>query len=167
MNKVVSSLLHAGGNAILHTKVRLALLDALGSDALRMEIDVDDGNVTLAGRVRARASGERAGDVARAVGGVKNVRTNIHIVTETPAGTGPLDAVSKEVADRMLEAKVRLRLLEEIGSPALNVRIEATDGTVAILGDADERDLLARAERAAKSIGGVNLVVHEAGAQVR
>jgi len=88
-NPVVSTLLHAGHSVILHSKVRLALLDALGTDALRMQIDVDDGNVSLAGNVRARASRDLAGEVARRVGGVKVVRTDLHVAAEGPARTEP------------------------------------------------------------------------------
>jgi len=63
----------------------------------------------------------------------------------------------------VLEAKVRQKLLEEIGASALKMGIHAADGIVTLSGDPDERDLLTRAEDTAKSIGGVNRVIHEAG----
>ena len=164
MGILVSKLLHAGGNAILHSKVRLALLDALGTDALRMEIDVDQGSVSLKGQVRAPGSRELAGEVARKVGGVKSVTEDLRVVTEGSDDAEPLDRAGK-VADRKLEAKVQLKLLEEIGAPALTVGIDAADGVVTLSGRPGDRDLLARAEETAMSVGGVSLwVIHEAGA---
>jgi len=165
MSILVSKLLHAGGNAILHSKVRLALLDALGTDALRMEIDVDDGNVSLAGKVRARASLELAADVARKVGGVKAVKDDLRVVTEGSDDTEPLDKAGKDVADRKLEAKVQLKLLEEFGAPALKVGVAAADGAVTLSGNPDDRDLLARAEAIAKSTPGADRIINDIGTE--
>jgi len=159
-----ATLPHANGDAILHSKVRLALLEALGTDAARMEIDVAGGTVSLAGNVRAPDSRELAGDIVRSVGGVTDVRTDLQLVMVGSDDAGPLDEGGKEVSDRKLEATVRLKLLEELGAPALRIGIHAADGTVTLSGRPGDRDLLARAEEAAMSLGGVNLwVIHEAG----
>jgi len=148
------------GNAILHSKVRLALLDALGTDALRMEIDVDDGNVSLAGKVREPSSRDRAAEVARKVGGVKNVKTDLGLVMEGSDDVAPLDKLGKDLADRKLEAKVQLKLLEEFGAPALKVGVAAVDGAVTLSGDMDNRDLRARAETTVKGTEGVSRVIN-------
>jgi hyperosmotically inducible periplasmic protein len=148
------------GNAILHSKVRLALLDALGTDALRMEIDVNDGNVSLAGKVREPASRDRAGEVARNVGGVKEVKTDLSLVMQGSDDVAPADKLSKEVADQKIEAKVRLKLLDEVGAAALKVNVKAADGTVTLSGNLDQRDLRDQAEAAAKATDGVSRVIN-------
>ena len=51
----------ANGGTILRSRVRLALSDALGSDAARMGIDVAGGTVSFAGDVRAPGRRELAG----------------------------------------------------------------------------------------------------------
>src|SRR5512134_1736142 len=122
------------GNAVLHSKVRLALLDALGSDALRMEIDVDEGNVSLAGKVREPGSRDRAAEIVRKVAGVKDVKTDLALAPEGSDDVAPIDKLGRDVADRKLEAKVQLKLLEEIGAPALKVGIHAADGIVTLSG---------------------------------
>lgn len=165
VDRTVQATVRETGNAILHSKVRLALLEALGTDALRMEIDVNEGNVSLAGNVREPASRDRAADVVRKVGGVKDVKTDLRLVMAGTDDVPPMDKLGKEVADQKLEAKVRLALLEEIGAAALKVSIKAADGTVTLSGNLDERDLRDRAEKTAKGTEGVNRVVDDIGIQ--
>lgn len=161
LDQTVHATVRETGNAILHSKVRLALLDVLGTDALRMEIDVNDGNVSLAGKVREPASRDRAGEVARMVVGVKEVKTDLSLVPQGSDDVVPMDKLGKEVADRKIEARVRLRLLDEIGAGALQVNIKAADGTVTLSGNVDGRDLREEAEGAAKGTEGVNRVIND------
>jgi hyperosmotically inducible protein len=149
------------GNAILHSKVRLALLDALGTDALRMEIDVSEGHVSLSGTVRQPASRDQAGDVARKVGGVKDVKTDLSLVTEGSDDVAPVDRLAKDVADQKLAAKVRLKLLDDIGAPALGVSVKAVDNTVTLSGDMDDAKLKTRAAATAEGTEGVSRVIND------
>jgi hyperosmotically inducible protein len=148
-------------NGILHSRVRLALLEALGTDALRLEIDVDEGDVSLSGGVREPTSRDRAGELARKVEGVKSVRTSLHLAAGGSDDAEPQNDTGKEVADRMLEAKVRLKLLDTIGAPALEVGIAADNGTVTFSGALADPTLRARIASTAKDIDGVARVVNE------
>jgi hyperosmotically inducible protein len=59
------------------------------------------------------------------------------------------------VADALLETKVKVRLLEQLGKVAFDIEVEATDGVVSLSGtvpDAARRDL---AGKIAKGTGGV------------
>lgn len=163
IDRTVQAAVRETGNAVLHSKVRVALLDALGTDALRMEIDVNEGNVSLAGKVRDAASRDRAGDVVRKVTGVKDVTVDLQLMAQGSDDVVPPDELAGAVADRKLEAKVRLQLLEEIGAAALKLGIEVEDGAVTLSGRLDEAGLRNRAEEAAKGIDGVDRVINDIG----
>lgn len=161
VDRTVQAAVRETGNAVLHSKVRVALLDALGTDALRMEIDVNDGTVSLAGEVRDAASRDRAPEVVREVTGVKDVKTDLKILAKGSDDVAPEDQLARELADRKIEAKVRLQILEEIGAAALKLTVEARDGVVTLSGDLDDRDLRDRAEKVAEGVDGVSRVVND------
>jgi hyperosmotically inducible protein len=60
-------------------KTRSALYDAEDVRELTIDVDVENGVVTLSGTVRNAAQKEKAGQVARGVGGVKDVRNNLTV----------------------------------------------------------------------------------------
>jgi osmotically-inducible protein OsmY len=162
--KAVDRTTHAAiretGNAVLHSKVRVALLEALGADALRMQIDVDDGNVSLSGRVREPGSRERAAAVAGEVGGVQSVKADIGLIADGSGDVPPADKLGKELADRTLEAKVQLRLFGEFDAQVLRVTVAALNGAVTLSGDMDNKDLRARAEETVRTTEGVSQVIN-------
>jgi hyperosmotically inducible protein len=61
-----------------------------------------------------------------------------------------MDKVEREVADAVLEGKVKTGLLEELGKVAFDIEVEATDGVVSLSGtvpDAARRDLAVKIAR--------------------
>jgi len=146
-------------NGILHSKVRLALLEALGTDALRLEIDVAAGAVSLSGNVREPSSQEQARALTLEVEGVKTVTTDIHVL---PADSDDEDSskdMGEKISDRMLEAKVRLKLLGAVGAPALKIGIAADDGAITLSGTSADPKVQAQITAAAKDTEGVNRVI--------
>jgi osmotically-inducible protein OsmY len=63
----------------LTTKVKADLVDSDKVDALDVNVDVKDGNVTLSGYASTPAEREKATQVARNVTGVKSVDNNMTI----------------------------------------------------------------------------------------
>jgi osmotically-inducible protein OsmY len=146
-------------NGILHSKVRLALLEALGTDALRLEIDVDEGNVSLSGNVREPNSRDQARELALKVDGVNDVQADIHLVAAGSDDVEPSKDMDEKISDRMLEAKVRLKLLGAIGAPALKIGIAADDGAITLSGSVADPKLRAQISKTAKDTEGVSRVI--------
>jgi osmotically-inducible protein OsmY len=125
-------------DALLLTRVRLALLEHLGSDGLRVQVAARDGIVELSGKVEKRSSEELAEPVARSVSGVRKVRNRVTLSPDAQASEPPVASVvgkvEREVADALLEGKVKTRLLEELGKVAFDIEVEATDGVVSLSG---------------------------------
>ena len=128
--------------ALTELKVKAALLEKLGTDALGITVAVVGDKVTLTGAVSKRSTGELAEEVARTVEGAQ--------------ASGNVEA---EANDSLLESKVKMALAKEIGRHAWKVEVEATDGVVSLRGtvpDAQRREI---AVKTAEETKGVRKVV--------
>jgi osmotically-inducible protein OsmY len=118
-------------------KVKLALLEKLGTDALKVDVDTNAGAVHLGGAVSKRETAELASTVTRSVAGVQSVDNDLE-VRGTPDTVG--EAVGegeKEVKDAMLESRVRLALIDKLGSDGFKIGTEAASGVVTLEFPAD------------------------------
>jgi len=147
---------------VLEAKVRLALLEKLGTDSLKVKVDLAGTKVILTGEVSKRATEELAEEVALAVPGVKKVDNRLKVV-DKPTANGPVERAvrdaAREVDDAVIESRVKLAIADEVGSKVTRIEVEATDGVVSLRGtvpDGERRDL---AVRAAKGVSGVTKVV--------
>lgn len=70
---------HARADAHIRDHVNDDLTEDRWIDASHIRVTVEDGDVTLAGRVDTRSAKRRAADLARAVPGVTHVRNMLHI----------------------------------------------------------------------------------------
>ena len=157
-------------DALLELKVKASLLDRLGTDAFGIDVEVVGDTVVLIGSVEKRATQELAEEVALSVKGVDSVRNKIALeepkkaekTEDTPIADGVARGVSKaerEVKDAVLEVRVKRRLLEEIGRHALDLEVEATDGTVTLRGRLPDRERERLALRTARKTRGVDKVI--------
>jgi osmotically-inducible protein OsmY len=73
---------YAASDTWISTKAKIALLTADGAGRMDVKIDVDDGAVTLHGKVESQAVKDKATSIVREVGGVKSVRNLIEVVPE-------------------------------------------------------------------------------------
>lgn len=147
MDQMAEKAAGAMSTAYLHTKVRGTLLDGIGTDALRIDIDVDDGKVVLKGTVRMRQTKELAKELVENLDGVKSVESKLE---HEPAGTddpGPMEEAGAELADAMLATKVRLALLDKLGEDALAIDVEVAEGTVVLSGKTTKADAAVEAVR--------------------
>lgn len=149
-------------DAMLGVKVKTALLTDLGFDAFDIDVTARGGVVSLDGRVDKRATAEQSEAVAKAVDGV--IKVNHRVRVEAPKGseTPVADRVAhgeREVADALLESKVKMALLSEIGDEAFDVEVEATDGTVSLRGRLPDGEREEVALKTAKNCEGVTKVI--------
>ena len=146
----------------LELKVKAALLDKLGVDGLRVSVDAAGGKVALGGEVKAKATAELASEVAKSVSGVTAVEEHIAVSPTGAPSTKVDQAIDKtqsEVADAMLETKVKARLLEEMGKNAFDIEVEATDGVVSLSGSVPDKIRRDLAVQTAGKTAGVTKVV--------
>ena len=141
--------------ALTELKVRAALLEKLGTDALNIKVTVVGDKVTLTGAVGKRATEELAEEVARSVEGVRRVDNRLEVAEGGQASGN----VENEAADSLLESKVKMALAGEIGRHAWKVEVEATDGVVSLRGTVPDRERRDIAVKTAKGTAGVREVV--------
>lgn len=150
-------------NAVLESKVWLALLTELGLDSLQVEIAVDDADVSLTGTVDKRQTRELAKTVVATVEGVESVNNDIELEAkdgDDPAKTGAVEELERETKDSILATNVKLKLMSEFGSDALSIHVEAGDGKVVLSGNVDAETDVGAAKKAAASVEGVTDVVN-------
>lgn len=148
--------------ALLEAKVKVALLEHLKKEALKVEVEASGTTVTLEGVVSSRGYQSLAEEVARSVSGVSKVENRVQ-VAEAPGG-GPVSRaarkVEQETADALLEAKIKAKLLEVMGVAAFQVEVEAAEGVVSLSGTVKEKEQKALAEKTAKAVPGA-VEVHD------
>jgi hypothetical protein len=119
--------------AALGLKVKLELLQKLGVDGLRVDVEAQGGSVVLAGEVKKRETSELASEVARQVKGVTSVENKIRL-----AGNGGATAdkalaeAEHELADAALETRARMRLVDRLGSDGFRIGTDAASGVLTL-----------------------------------
>ena len=150
--------------ALLGLRVKTRLLEKLGSDALGIDVEVDDGEAVLRGTVSRRVTQELAEEAAKSVDGIARVDNRLE-VRRPPAGSVKEGAgraagdFAKEVSDAELETRVHLRLFGEIGRYAVRLQVEAVDGVVSLRGKLPDRERKRLALRTARKTRGVEKVI--------
>jgi osmotically-inducible protein OsmY len=149
-------------DALLATRIRVALLNHLKEDGLRVTIEANDAHVTLSGAVKNRPSVDLAPRVARSVKGVRSVESRISLAGENDASEPPVarvvGKVERGVSDALLDARVKTRLLEELGKVAFKVEVDSSDGVVSLSGTVPDAPRQRLAVSIARSTSGVKEV---------
>jgi hyperosmotically inducible protein len=141
-------------------RVKTALLEKLGADALAISVSVAGTRAVLDGTVEKRATQELAEEVALAVEGIASVDDRLRLEPESggTAERATRDA-GREIDDAMLESRVKLTLFNELGKHASRIEVEAVDGVVSLRGVLPDRDREKLALRTARGVSGVKKVV--------
>lgn len=150
----------------LALRVRLELLQKLGVDGLRVEVDADEGKVRLGGQVKKRSTAELAEEVARKVEGVTAVANDIRIEGEAATTTpgekvdAALNEAERELADAALETRARIALVDRLGSDGFRIGTDAASGVLTLeFPKGMERARRHDAIEVAKKVPGVEKVV--------
>ena len=120
--------------------VKLALLNKLGTDSLHVDVDSNAGALTLAGTVEKRETRELAATIATSVDGVKSVDNQLRLEASVanPSKTGVAAGEAEaEVKDAVLATKIRLALVNKMGSDGFKIGTEVANGVVTLKFDPD------------------------------
>jgi len=149
-------------DAVLNGKVRTALLEKFGTDALGISIDANGSSVVLSGSVDKPETKAGARPAAAAVKGVGSVQDRITL------GHGPATRTREATAEAernfenaLLEARVKGRLLEQVGENAFKIGVHAKSGIVTLDGAVPTAAIHATALQTARGTKGVVRVVDE------
>jgi hyperosmotically inducible protein len=139
-------------DAWLTTKVKLALLTTKDVPAMAIDVDTVHDVVTLSGKVDTEAAKNRAGEVAKGVEGVKEVKNILQVVPESQQ-----KAVEK--ADDEIQANVKKAI--DADQTLKGISVKSVDkGVVLLAGKATTKEAL-RAVQAAHKTAGVRSVSSE------
>lgn len=113
-------------------EIRDLLLEKGGQSAVGIRVTVDRAKAILTGEVPTRAAQELAEEVALSVDGIKSVNNRLQI--KPPPGGTASQTAEEEIADALLESKVKRHLYSELGKRARQLEVEAVDGVVSLRG---------------------------------
>ena len=139
-------------DAWLTMKVKLALLTTKDVPAMSIDVDTVHDVVTLSGKVADETEKTRAGEVAKGVEGVKEVKNILQVVPESRMKVvEKADDLIKDGVEKALKADKSLS----------GVSVKAVDqGVVLLAGKATTAEAV-RAVRAARGVAGVRQVSSE------
>lgn len=140
-------------DAAITAKVKSKLAADPEVNPFNVDVDTDDGVVTLRGRVDDSATKTEAGKLARNTDGVRGVR-NMLEVGESGMETAP-------GTDAALVTAVTAKLAADDDVAASNIDVDAQDGVVTLSGTVKTSAARQEAERLARSVDGVRNVRNE------
>ncbi len=148
-------------DAILGLKIKTALLDKLGWEATRVNVDVKTGTVWLTGKVKSRSSIGTAEEIAKATPGVKELKNVLELEAGADKGkvAKAVEHAQREVDDAVLESRVKGNLLQQMGRVAFSVEVEANGAVVTLSGHVPDELRHQLALQVAAKVSGVEKVV--------
>lgn len=142
-------------DGVLLTQVKSALVADPSTEGRNINVDVNRGVVMLSGFVDTKDQKSKAGDLARGVDGVKDVKNNLAVQEEGSRTAGAV------VDDSILTAKVKAKLIENDETKAHQINVETRQGVVQLSGFVDSEAAKSSAAEVAKSVTGVKDVKNE------
>jgi hyperosmotically inducible periplasmic protein len=138
-------------------KVKTALLFHSNVNAFKTKVDVKEGVVTLNGEAASQAQKDLAGEYAKDVSGVKDVKNEMTLV-KAPETAG--QTLGEQIDDASITAQVKVALLSHHSTSAVNTKVETKEGVVTIGGIAKNDAEKALVSKLANDVHGVKSVVN-------
>lgn len=130
--------------------------------AFKLDVDVNNGVVTLGGTVKGETERNLAVEMARGTDGVTDVKDNIRIDPKASAGKSSKNSSAGQgLDDAGVTARVKAKLLWNRHTDGLSVKVDTVNGVTTLTGHVDtdaQRDL---AEQLTKNTSGVKSVKND------
>jgi hyperosmotically inducible protein len=142
-------------DAWLRDKVKATLLFHRSVSAIKTEVDVKDGIVTLRGDAASQAQKDLTTEYAKDVDGVSDVKNEM-TVSKTSDKTR--DTAGEKIDDASITAQVKMALLFHRSTSALHTKVETKHGVVTLsgkAGNAAEKDLVSKLVNDVKGVKSV------------
>jgi osmotically-inducible protein OsmY len=139
-------------------QVKASLLFNRNVSGLKTQVFVTDGIVTLKGEAENQAQKDLAGEYARDVKNVKDVKNEMTI--EAAPGE-PKKTVSETIDDASITAQVKMLFLSHHSTSAFKTGVTTNNGVVTLTGKATSGAAKDMATKVAKDVRGVKNVVND------
>ncbi len=144
-------------NMWIGMKVKTALLFHRNVNAFKTEVDVKDGVVTLKGEASSQAQKDLAGEYAKDVDGVKDVKNEMTLA-KVPDNKG--QTLGEKIDDASITAQVKVALLFHRSTSAISTKVATSYGVVTVSGIAKNDAEKALVSKLVNDIKGVTSVVN-------
>ncbi len=142
----------------LSMQVKSALLFNRNVSAVKTQVYVNDGIVTLKGEADSQAQKDLAGEYAKDIAGVRAVNNEMSIVkTENKKQ----ETMGDKIDDASITAQVKMAFLSHHSTSAFKTGVETSNGVVTLTGDATSGAGKDMATKVAGDVHGVTNVVND------
>ena len=150
----------ANSDLWLGAKVKTTLLFHRNVNAVKTEVSVKDGVVTLRGDAASEAQKELTTEYAKDVEGVKEVKNEMTVLgaSTSKASARKHETVGEKIDDASITSQVKLTLLFHRSTSAIGTKVKTKNGVVTVSGNARnaaEKDLVTKF---ASDVHGVKIV---------
>jgi osmotically-inducible protein OsmY len=150
----------ANSDLWLGAKVKTTLLFHRNVNAVKTEVSVKDGVVTLRGDAASEAQKELTTEYAKDVEGVKDVKNEmtVHGASTSAASAKKHETVGEKIDDASITSQVKVTLLFHRSTSAVSTKVKTKNGVVTVSGsarNAAEKDLVTKF---ASDVHGVKIV---------
>jgi len=139
------------------TQVKTSLLYNRHVSGMRTQVSVTDGVVTLQGEAENQAQIDLAGEYAKDIKGVKNLKNEMTLA-EIPSE--PRTTLREKIDDASITAQIKMALLTRHSTSAFKTGVKTSDGVVTLSGittSAAGRDMVGKV---ANDVNGVTKVIN-------
>lgn len=137
-------------------KVKTALLFHRNVNAFKTEVDVKEGVVTLKGEAASQAQKDLAGEYAKDVSGVKDVKNRMTLAKAPNSG----QTFGEKIDDASIIAQVKIALLSHHSTSAVKTKIAVSEGVVTVSGIAKNNAEKVLVTKLVDDVKGVKSVVN-------
>lgn len=160
-----SGLGEAASDAALTTEVKARLMANDVTRGININVDTDDGMVTLRGTAPSEEAKKKAAEIAQSVEGTDSV-TNALVVGDSSVNPQTLTAKTKKageeageaVSDGWITTQVKTKLLADDEIKGLDINVSTTDGRVVLAGLAPSEKIRDKIIVTAHRVEGVHSV---------
>ncbi len=141
----------------LSMQVKTSLLFNRNVSGIKTQVFVKDGIVTLKGQAESQAQKDLAGEYAKDVEGVKEVRNEMTIAKVSSQSKQTL---GEKIDDASITAQIKMALLAHHSTSAFKTGVETNDGIVTLSGKATSAAAKDMATKVANDVHGVMKVIN-------
>ena len=144
-------------DAWVNMKVKTVLLFHRNVNALKTDVDVKDGIVTLKGEAADPAQKNLTAEYTKDIVGVKDVKNDMTVSLKPEK---PVETMSETMDDASITAQVKMTLLLHRSTSIIDTKVTTTDGTVTLTGKTRSDAEKEQASKLVKAVRGVKSVVN-------
>ncbi len=138
-------------------QVKYSLLYNRNVSGIKTQVFVNDGVVTLKGEAESQAQKDLAGEYAKDINGVKDIKNEMTIA-KIPSE--PKKTMGEKIDDASITAQIKMALLTHHSTSAFKTGVTTNDGVVTLTGKATSGAAKDMATQVAGDMQGVTRVIN-------